>query len=119
MSLVVGIIIWLIIPSARWGNALVAKAKALPGTFKFTALNCLPISAVNSVIISMVVSFINVSQSHAQIPAAFAPPLGAMWFGAWIKMLPVMLIIAYITAIIVSPLVVKWAKMPAGPPVKK
>jgi len=119
MSVVVGILIWLIIPSAKWGGALVAKAKAFPGTFKFTALNCLPISAVNSIIISMVVSFINVSQSHAQIPAGFAPPLGAMWFSAWIRMLPLMLVIAYITAMIVSPLVVKWAKMPAGPPAKK
>ncbi len=116
LSLAVGLIIWLTIPSPRWGGALAAKAKAIPGSFKFTALNCLPISFVNSFIISIVVSFINVSRSHAQIPAAMAPPLGLMWFGSWIKLFPVLLVVAYVMAMLVSPLVVKWVRLPAGPP---
>lgn len=116
MSLTVGLIIWLTIPSSKWGGMLAAKAKAGPGSFKFTALNCLPISFVNSFIISIVVSFINVSRSHAQIPAAVAPPLGLMWFGSWIKMFPALLVLAYVIAMLVSPLIVRWMKMPQGPP---
>lgn len=116
MSLAVGIIIWLTIPSSKWGGMLAAKAQAGPGSFKFTVLNCLPISFVNSFIISIVVSFISISRSHAQIPAAVAPPLGPMWFASWVKMFPVLLLVAYVIALLVSPLVVGWVKMPQGPP---
>jgi len=116
MSLTVGIIIWLTIPSSKWGSLLAAKVKASPGSIKFTALNCLPISFFNSFIIGIVVSLINVSRSHAQIPAAVAPPLGLMWFGSWIKMFPVLLVVAYVIAMLVSPLIVRWVKMPQGPP---
>ncbi len=116
MSLTVGIIIWLAIPSSRWGGMLAAKAQADPGSFKFTALNCLPISFVNSFIIGIVISFINISRSHARIPAAVAPPLGLMWFGSWVKMFPVLLVVAYVLAMLVSPLIVRWVKLPQGPP---
>jgi len=119
MSLTVGLIIWLAIPASKWGGMLAAKAQASPGSFKFTALNCLPISFVNSFIISIVVSFINVSRSHAQIPAAVAPPLGLMWFGSWIKMFPVLLVVAYVIAMLVSPLITRWIKMPQGPPKRR
>ena len=116
LSLSVGILAWLIIPAAKAGGALVSKAKARPGSFKATALTSLPISFSNSIIISIIVSFINVRMSHAQIPPAFAPPLGVMWFSSWIKMLPVMLVIAYVTAMLISPLVARLLKMPGGPP---
>lgn len=116
MSLTVGIIIWLTIPSSKWGAMLAAKAEASPGSIKFTALNCLPISFFNSLIIGIVVSFINISRSHTQIPAAVAPPLGLMWFSSWIKMFPVLLVVAYLIALLVSPLIVRWVKMPQGPP---
>ena len=116
LSLSVGILLWLIVPAARVGAAMAAKAKARPGSFKATALNCLPISFLNSTMISIVVSFINVSRSHAQIPPGFAPPLGEMWFSSWIKMYPVMLVIAYVTAMLISPLVARWVKLPGGPP---
>jgi ferredoxin-NADP reductase len=88
LSLSVGFLAWLLIPAAKVGGALVAKANARPGSFKATALNCLPVSFSNSTIISIIVCFINVSKSHAKIPPAFAPPLGAMWFSSWIKMYP-------------------------------
>ncbi|HRS20652.1 MAG TPA: 2Fe-2S iron-sulfur cluster-binding protein, partial [Clostridia bacterium] len=118
MSLTVGIIIWLVIPSSKWGSMLAAKAKASPGSFKFTALNCLPISFINSFIIGIVVSFVNVSRSHAQIPAAAAPPLFVMWFGSWIKMFPILLAVAFVIALLISPLIVRWVKMPQGMPKK-
>ena len=119
MSLTVGIIIWLVIPSSKWGSMLAAKTKASPGSFKYTAMNALPISFVNSFVIGIVVSFINVSRSHAQIPAAVAPPLIVMWFGSWIKMFPILLVVAYMLALLVSPLIVKWVKMPQGMPKKR
>jgi hypothetical protein len=119
MSVTVGVIIWLTIPSSKWGAMLAAKAQADPGSIKYSALNCLPISFFNSLIIGIVVSFINVSRSHAQIPAAVAPPLGLMWFGSWVKMFPVLLVVAYVVAMLVSPLIVRWVKMPQGPPKQK
>lgn len=115
MSLIVGLLVWLTIPSAAWGRALVAKAKAAPGSFKASALNCLPISLVNGIVISAVVSFINISRSHAQIPPEFAPPLAIMWSSSWIRMLPAMLVLAYATALLISPFVARWVKLPVRP----
>jgi len=119
MSLVVGFIIWLTIPAGKWGRALIARAKAGPGSFKANALNSLPISMVNGIIISAVVSFVNIRGSHAQIPADFAPPLMVMWSSSWIKMLPVMLVLAFITAMLISPLIAKWVKLPGKPPKRR
>lgn len=121
MSVTVGIIVWLLIPSSKWGSMLAAKAKARPGSFKYTALNALPISFINSFVIGIVVSFVNVSKSHAQLPppAKAAQPLFRMWFGSWIKMFPILLVVAFVLALLVSPLIVKWVKMPQGMPKKK
>ena len=119
MSLIVGFIIWLTIPAGKWGRALVARAKAGPGSLKANALNSLPISMVNGLIISAVVSFVNIRGSHAQIPAEFAPSLMVMWSSSWIKMLPVMLVLAFIVAMLISPLIAKWVKLPGKPPKRR
>ena len=103
-SIVVGILLVLILPFGKWGRALAARFGAKPPTLKFTLLNCLPVSVGSSVLVSLIVSFVNVAQAHARIPAEAAPPpLFAMWFSSWISLLPVSIIASYILAVLISP----------------
>lgn len=119
MSLIVGFIIWLTIPAGKWGRVLVARLKAGPGTLKANALSSLPISLVNGLIISAVVSFVNVRGSHARIPAESAPPLMVMWSSSWIKMLPFMMVLPFLVAMLISPLIARWVKLPGRPPKRR
>lgn len=116
MSLTVGIIGVFVFPFAKWGRALVRKNNAKPDSLKFSLLNCLPLSAGNCLVISIIVSFVSVAMAHAQIPAQAAPPLMLMWLSSWLKMLPVTFIASYIIAVLLSPVVARVVGMPMGGP---
>ena len=115
-SIIIGQLVTLLLPVVKWGRVLAARNKAVPPSLKFTLLNCLPISLSNCTIISIVVSFINVSQAHARIPAAAAPPLMLMWVSSWIKLFPISVVVSYLLAIIISPVIVRIVGMPVGGP---
>lgn len=106
-SIAVGIAIALIIPFGKMGQALARKAKAVPPSGKFQLLNAIPFAVGNSVLVSAVVSFINVALAHAKIPADQAPPLPVMWFGSWAPLLLPSILISYVLALLVAPIVVK------------
>ena len=106
-SIVVGLIVAFVIPLGKLGQGLAAKAKATPPSLKFNLLNSIPVSLGNSLIVSAVVSFVNVAQAHSKIPAQAAPPLMAMWFGSWAPLLLPSIVISYLLAVLISPLVVK------------
>lgn len=114
-SIIVGVIVVLVLPLGKAGRALAAKFNAVPPSFKFNALNGLPLAVVNAILVSAICSFISIAKSHAQIPAGQAPPLIIMWFGNWIKTLPVSIIVSYILALIIAPMVVKAVGL-GGPP---
>ncbi|MBE5863880.1 MAG: hypothetical protein E7295_13655 [Lachnospiraceae bacterium] len=111
-SIIVGLLVALFVPLGKMGQALCKKAKAMPPSLKFNLLNSIPLALGNSLIVSTVVSFINVAQAHAKIPAEQAPPLFAMWFGSWAPLLLPSIVISYVLAILVSPIVVKMVMKP-------
>ncbi len=111
-SVIVGLLVALFIPLGKIGQALCRKAKAMPPSLKFNLLNSIPLALGNALIVSTVVSFINVAQAHAKIPAEQAPPLFAMWFGSWAPLLLPTTVIGYVLAVLVSPIVVKMVMKP-------
>lgn len=114
-SIIVGVIVAFVIPMGKMGMALSSKFGARPGTFKFTAINSLPFAVINAILVSAVCSFISIAKSHASMPPDQAPPLLMMWLANWLKTLPLSIIVSYILAIIISPLVVRAVGL-GGPP---
>ena len=111
-SIVVGLIVALIIPFGVIGKKICDKAGVRPPSFKFTALNSIPYSLGNALIISSVVSFINVYMAHSKIPKQVAPPLLTMWLSSWAPLLVPSIILGYLISILVSPYIVKMVGVP-------
>ena len=114
-SIIVGVIVAFVIPMGKMGMALSSKFGARPGTFKFTAINSIPFAVINAVLVSAVCSFISIAKSHASMPSDQAPPLLVMWLANWLKTLPLSILVGYILAIIISPIVVRSVGL-GGPP---
>lgn len=106
-SIVVGLIVALIIPFGAIGKKICDKAGVRPPSLKFTALNSIPYSLGNAMIISSVVSFINVYMAYRRIPEGMAPPLMIMWLTSWAPLLVPSIILGYLISILISPYVVK------------
>lgn len=106
-SIIVGVIVALVIPMGKLGRGLAAKFNAAPPSMKFNLLNSIPFAVINAIIVSAICSFISIAQAHSHIPAGQAPPLFIMWIGQWLKLLPLSIIVSYVLAIIIAPLVVK------------
>ena len=108
MSVITGIIVAFVIPLGKLGRALANKAGANPPSFKFTLLNSIPLAVGNTLIVSLVCSFFGVmmGRSHATAEAlAHMPPFVIMWLGNWGKLLLPTLIVSYLLAVILSPVV--------------
>ena len=108
MSVITGIIVAFVIPLGKLGRGLAAKAGANPPSFKFTLLNSIPLAVGNTLIVSLVCSFVGVlsGRSHASPEAlAHMPPFPIMWLGNWAKLLLPTLLVSYILAVILSPVV--------------
>lgn len=108
MSVITGIIVAFVIPLGKIGRGLAAKAGANPPSFKFTLLNSIPLAVGNTLIVSLVCSFFGVlmGRSHATPEAlAHMPPFPIMWLGNWGKLLLPTLLVSYILAVILSPVV--------------
>lgn len=105
-SVIAGLLVAFIIPLGRIGKSLADRAGATPPSLKFNLINSIPYAVGNAVIVSAVVSFINVAQAHASIPSDQAPPLMAMWISSWLPLLLPSIIAGYVLAVIISPIVV-------------
>ena len=105
-SVVVGVIVALVIPLGKIGQALTKKANAEPPSLKYNLINSIPLAIGNSVIVSAVVSFIGVVQGRSQMPAEAAPPLIPMWFGNWAPLLIPSILVSYVLAVVLAPIVV-------------
>lgn len=106
-SIIVGVIVALVIPIGKIGHAMTTKANAKPGSLKFGLINSIPFAIINGALVSAIVSFISVAQSYAHIPAGEKPPLIAMWFGSWLPTLPLSILVGYVFAIILAPIIAK------------
>ena len=108
MSVTVGVIVALVVPLGKLGRNLAAKANANPPGMKFTLLNAIPLSVGNTIIVSFFVSLFGVLMSRLRAPAealANMPPFFIMWLGNWARLLLPTLILSYLLAVILSPLV--------------
>lgn len=116
-SVIVGVVIALIIPLGKLGQMLASKCKAAPPSLKFNLINSIPLAIGNSVLVSAVVSFINIAKAHSKIPANQAPPLFAMWMGSWAPLLIPSIFISYVIAVLLAPFVVRFVMgAPASQP---
>lgn len=108
MSVILGFISALVLPFGKWGRGLANKAKAKPSSFKFTLLNSIPLAVGNTVVLSLILSFLGVFMARRGAPAqavAQMPPLPVMWLGSWAKLLLPTLLASYVLSVILSPAV--------------
>ena len=116
LSIVLGVIISLVLPLGKLGRKLAAAAHANPPSFKFTLLNSLPISVINTVIIGFLLSGLGVGMARmgirrsappevaAQILGSM-PPFPIMWAISFFEILIPTMIISYLLAVILSPVI--------------
>ena len=110
LSIVIGVIIALVIPLGKLGAMLARKANANPPGIKFFLLNAIPNSVGNTLIISLILSFVGVLTARMKLPAealSQLPPFAVMWLGNWIKLLLPTLLISYVLSVLLSPLITK------------
>lgn len=118
LSIAVGILIAIFIPLGKLGQALAAKAGAMPPSPKFMLLNSLPISLGNTLIVSTVVSLIGVASARSNMSEEVlnsVPPFAVMWFGNWIKLLLPTFILGYVLAMLLVPLFIRLLKIGPKP----
>lgn len=116
LSIVLGVIISLVLPLGKLGRKLAAAAHANPPSFKFTLLNSLPISVINTIIIGFLLSGLGVGMARmgirrsappevaAQILGSM-PPFPIMWAISFFEILIPTMIISYLLAVILSPVI--------------
>ena len=119
-SVIVGVLLVIIFPIGKLGRSLAAKFNAAPPSFKFTALNGIPFAVISAVVCSAVCSFLSILQAHSHMneAAKAANPLFKMWFGNWVKSLPLAIIVGYVFALIAAPIIIKIVR-PGRPPMEQ
>jgi hypothetical protein len=108
LSIVIGVIIALVIPLGKLGAMLARKANANPPGIKFFLLNAIPNSVGNTLIISLILSFVGVLSARMKLPAealSHLPPFALMWLGSWMRLLLPTLLISYVLSVLLSPLI--------------
>ena len=114
-SVVLGVIVILIFPIGKWGKALADKVKVHPPGIKFSLINAIPYTLVNTTVVGGILSFINIMKAHGEMPDP-KPPLIMMWLRSQALMFPVTLICSYILAVILAPVIVRLViGRPGGP----
>ena len=110
LSIVIGVIIALVIPLGKLGAMLARKANANPPGIKFFLLNAIPNSVGNTLIISLILSFVGVLSARMKLPAealSHLPPFAVMWLGSWMRLLLPTLLISYVLSVLLSPLITR------------
>ncbi|MCR5803025.1 MAG: hypothetical protein K6G47_02070 [Clostridia bacterium] len=110
LSVVIGMIIAIALPLGKLGASLARKAKATPPSIKFILLNAIPNSVGNTLIISMILSFVGVLTARLKLPEdvlSTLPPFVIMWLGNWTKLILPTLIISYVLSILLAPIVAR------------
>ena len=110
MSVVLGVIISFVVPFGKLGAMLAKKANANPPGIKFSLINAIPFAVGNTLIMSLVLSFIGILTARSKMPAealSHLPPFAVMWLGNWLKLLLPTLLISYVVSVLVAPLVAR------------
>ena len=110
LSVVVGMIIAISLPLGKLGGLLARKAKAVPPSMKFILINAIPNSVGNTLIISLVLSFVGVLTARLKLSEealSHLPPFPIMWLGNWVKLILPTLIISYVLSVLLAPLIAR------------
>lgn len=108
LSVLFGLVSAAVFPFGKWGRWLANQANAKPPGVRFTLLNSIPLAAGNTVVVSLILSFLGVFMARRGVPAevvAHMPPLLAMWLGSWAKLLAPTLAVSYLLSVLLSPIV--------------
>ena len=123
-SVIVGILVAILIPFHKAGMYLTRNIKN--SSLIYYLIFSIPNALGNAVIVSAAVSFMNIAAAYSKMDPTHAPPLFIMWFGSWIKTLPLSIVVGYVIAIIIAPFVIKAVGLggppegaPGRPPVEK
>lgn len=120
MSVITSEIVAFIVPLGKMGRNLAAKAGVTPPSIKFNLINAIPFSIGNTLIVSLVCSFFGVLIGRSHIPPEVLSemkPFPVMWLGSWSALLLPTLVVSYILAVILAPLVANAVGLgrPQGP----
>ncbi|MBQ6206856.1 MAG: hypothetical protein IJK52_07215 [Oscillospiraceae bacterium] len=108
LSVLLGIVSAMALPFGKWGRSLADKAHAKPPGVRFTLLNSIPLAAGNTVVVSLILSFLGVFMARRGVPAevvAHMPPLLVMWLSSWAQLLAPTLAVSYLLSVFLSPIV--------------
>lgn len=117
LSVVVGIVVALVIPLGKIGKTLTMKANANPPSIKYTLIYSIPMAIGNTLFVGLTVSLFGVLMGRRNMPpeVAHSIPLVPMWLGSWAKLIIPTLIVSYVLAILLSPLIARAIGL-GGPP---
>lgn len=104
-SIITGVCVALFIPLGKISDALVRKLKLKNPSLEYNLVYSIPLAIGNALIVSVVVSFINIAIAYTRLDPTQCPPLLVMWASSWIPLVIPMNIISYIFSVIVYPMV--------------
>ena len=104
-SIITGVCVALFVPLGRLSDALVRKLKLKNPSLEYNLVYSIPLAIGNGLIVSAVVSFINIAIAYTRLDPTQCPPLLVMWASSWIPLITPLNIISYIFSVIVYPMV--------------
>ena len=104
-SIITGVCVALFVPLGRLSDALVRKLKLKNPSLEYNLVYSIPLAIGNGLIVSAVVSFINIAIAYTRLDPTQCPPLLVMWASSWIPLIIPLNIISYIFSVIVYPMV--------------
>lgn len=104
-SIITGVCVALFIPLGKLSDILTRKLKLRNPSLEYNLVYSVPLAIGNALIVSAVVSFINIAIAYTRLDPAQCPPLLVMWASSWLPLIIPMNIISYIFSVIVYPMV--------------
>ena len=104
-SIITGVCVALFVPLGKISDALVRKLKLKNPSLEYNLVFSIPLAIGNALIVSAVVSFINIAIAYTRLDPTQCPPLLVMWASSWLPLIIPMNIISYILSVIVYPMV--------------
>ena len=102
-----GIILAQVIPFEKIGKWVEKMSNAKYPTFRFILFNSIPFALISSLIVNAIVCLVNIMMARSSIPADQAPPFLMMYLSTFGPLIVPSIIMCYVIAILVTPLVYK------------
>ncbi|MCR5510591.1 MAG: hypothetical protein K6F54_06570 [Lachnospiraceae bacterium] len=102
-----GIILAQVIPFEKIGKWVEKMSNAKFPTFRYVLFNSILFALISSIIVNAIVCLVNIMMARSSIPEGEAPPFIMMFLSSYAPLIIPSIIICYVIAIIVTPLVYK------------